>query len=117
MTNCKFCQTPISQHEAGRKTDICVTSIMHPEQTDLIKGMGNIFLQGNGKTVEIPCYSTDLNHAIKLWHNDKWNLYNDKGGKWSIDFLDEDGALLVEAGTPALAICRAYLIEKMKEGK
>lgn len=63
--NCT-CGTPIREHEAGRKTDICVAQKMNPEQTDLIIGMGHLFLQGDGKSIEIPNYSTGLNHAIEF---------------------------------------------------
>lgn len=76
-------------------------------------------------------YSTDLNKAMELW-NTRWKVSSTKmwggaGTLWRIEktkqgigldgYPEWEDEFVTEAPTPALAIVRAYLIEKMKEDK
>ncbi len=64
MTNCKYCHTPIEQHDAGRCLDAMVANIQGFD----IQQEGEYFAyvtSVDGEFYPKP-YSTDLNHAIKF---------------------------------------------------
>ena len=123
MPNCKFCQTSITEHEAGRETDECIALSLGFKKSKNRKGFTQVWLTGKKEWFdwEIPVEefkpSTNLNQAIKLWR-DGWQIKKHPTAGYIVfevylaqdmDFVD------IKAGTLALAIVRAYLLEKMKE--
>lgn len=117
---CPYCQKEISEHEAGRCLDALIYQRLNPELKVEWRSRGfpvpdvhDIYIDGFWEDALVPHYSEDLNHAIELW-NKKYSLIEEADGQWDV-YDKNTGEFIATANTPALAICRAYLIEKMND--
>ena len=128
--NCKFCSTPIPDHPAGRCLDAIVAEKLGWKDVSFTYTGASAILIGidphTSKKLIVPRFSTDLNEAIKLWEemssrkvigiNNSLVKYGNKGTTvYRLEFPSLEKTYYPYADTPALALTRAYLIEKMKE--
>ena len=113
MTTCKFCNKPISKHEVGRKTDVCIAKAMGWEKIHDNKGKdldNAVVSKGkagiNLESRPLPHYSIDMNDAMPLW-KDGWGIV-----KFTNLYVVRHYAnWIAEAETLSFALCHAYLTE------
>lgn len=130
--NCTICKRPVDEHGESRETDICVYLKQYPYEKSgswykvkVIKEETSFYIQEQGLAKlyvflkhQVPHYSSPEMSA------ETWSLVermpiieiNNFAGDWQIIVYMNDMQFLydIEAPTPTLAICRAFLAKEEK---